>query len=444
MSTGSNDWDSDERFASDSYVGARNDFSVLPRSPAEALEPDQPPEAPRGRKPKRQRQRPVFALMNAFFTALFLGLIGLVGAFYYAKMQFDSPGPLKHNTVVTIPSGEGVNAIASRLEREGIIHDRRIFMAAVLYFGAQAKLKAGDYAVESRAPMRSVLDTLIEGDAILYKVTVPEGWTSQQVVERLRAHEELTGEIEEVPPEGSLLPETYRFARNTPRSDIISRMQEAQDEFLSKIWPSRDPDLPFDTKEEALILASIVEKETGLADERSKVAGVFINRLRQDMRLASDPTIIYGLVGGKGALDRPITRSEITKETPYNTYVIKGLPPTPIANPGRSAIEAVLRPAETDALYFVADGSGGHAFAETLSEHNRNVAEWRKIEREMREQQAAEEAEQETEQQTAEAEEQPSSETAAMAAMADEAASADDAASESEPPPVPLPQRAPR
>ena len=436
MTTGSNDWESDERFASDSYVGARNDFSVLPRSPSEALEPDQPPEAPKGRKPKRQRQRPVVALMNAAFTALFIGMLGFAGAFYYAKMQFDSSGPLKHNTVVTIPRGEGVNAIASRLEREDIIHDRRIFMAAVLYFGAQTKLKAGDYAVRSGATMRSVLDTLIEGDAILYQVTIPEGWTSLQTVERLRATTELTGGIEEIPPEGSLMPDTYRFARDTPRSDVIARMQAAQDEFMEKVWPTRDPDLPFDTQEKALVLASIVEKETGLADERSKVAGVFINRLRKDMRLASDPTIIYGLVGGKATLGRPIYRSEIRKKTPYNTYVIKGLPPTPIANPGRAAIEAVLRPAETDALYFVADGTGGHAFAETLAEHNRNVAEWRKIEKRMRAEQAR--AEREAEQQNAEAT-RPRPETAAMAAMADENAVPNAAL-----PPIPLPARARR
>ncbi len=438
MSAGTDDWDSDARFASDSYVGARNEFSVLPRSPAEALEPGQPPEAPAGRKPKRSRQRPLIALMNAVFTALFIGMLGFVGVFYYAKMQFDSAGPLKHDTVITIPRGEGVNAIASRLERERIIHDRRIFMAAVLYFGAQAKLKAGDYAIENGATMRSVLDTLIEGDAILYKVTIPEGWTSLQVVERLRATPELTGEITEVPPEGSLMPDTYRFARNTPRSDIIARMAEAQDEFMDNVWPSRDQDLPIETKEEALILASIVEKETGLADERSKVAGVFINRLRKGMRLASDPTIIYGLVGGKASLGRPIYRSEITKETPYNTYVIKGLPPTPIANPGRAAIEAVLRPSDTDALYFVADGTGGHAFAKTLAEHNRNVAEWRKIEKRLRAEQAAAEAERDEADAQTQAATRPQPETAAMAAIADGGASA--AASS----PVPLPVRAPR
>jgi UPF0755 protein len=432
MPPGSNDWDKDERFASESYVGGRNDFSVLPRSPSEALEPDQPPEAPLGRKPKRPRQRPLLALLNAAFTALFVGMLGFAGAFYYAKMQFDSAGPLQHDTVVTIPRGEGVNAIASRLEREGIIHDRRIFMAAVLYFGAQAKLKAGDYAIESGAAMRSVLDTLIEGDAILYSVTIPEGWTSLQAVERLRATAELTGEITEIPPEGSLMPDTYRFARNTSRSDIIARMRTAQEEFLKKVWPTRDADLPINTMDEALILASIVEKETGLADERSKVAGVFINRLRKGMRLQSDPTIIYGLVGGRASLGRPIYRSEIVKETPYNTYVIKGLPPTPIANPGRAAIEAVLRPQETDAIYFVADGTGGHAFATTLAEHNRNVAEWRKVEQRMREEQAR------AEQQGGSSVE-PRPETGAMAAIASETVVPASAR-----PPIPLPVRARR
>lgn len=383
-------WEDDERFARDSYLGRRGDLNVLPRSPAEALEPDHPPEAPHNRRRRRQRQRPIFVLLNTLFTALFLGLIGLAGLFYYAKMEFDGRGPLTHSAIVTIPKGEGVNAIASRLEREGIISDRRIFVAATFYFGAQSKLKAGDYAIDKAASMRDVLDTLVEGRAILYSVTIPEGFTSYQVVERLNAHPELTGEIKEIPPEGSLLPETYKFARNADRADIIRRMQDAQKQFIDKVWPTRADDLPIKTKEEAIILASIVEKETGRADERSRVAAVFLNRLRRGMRLASDPTIIYGLVGGKGSLGRPILRSEINKKTPYNTYVIKGLPPTPIANPGRAAIEAVLRPSNTDDLYFVADGTGGHVFAASLAEHNRNVAQWRKIEKEIRKRQAEE------------------------------------------------------
>ncbi len=415
MANDSRNWEDDERFAVDGFTAGRRDFSVLPRSPAEALEPDHPPEAPHARRMKRKRQRPVVMLMNTLFTAIFIGIIGVAGAFYYAKVQFDSSGPLSHSTVITIPRGDGVNAIAALLEREGIISDRRIFMASVLYFNAQAKLKAGDYAIKANASMRSVLDTLVEGKAILYSVTIPEGWTSQRVVERLLAHEELSGEIAAIPAEGSLLPDTYRFDRGTDRMDLIRRMQEAQTRFLDRVWPGREENLPIASKEETLILASIVEKETGKADERAMVASVFLNRLRLGMRLGSDPTIIYGLVGGQGSLGRPIYRSEITKPTPYNTYVITGLPPTPIANPGRAAIEAVLRPDKTDYLYFVADGTGGHAFARSLAEHNRNVAEWRKIERAMRAREAAAAAEA-----AARGEEAPSvTSSSAMVAMAD-------------------------
>jgi UPF0755 protein len=422
MANDSRNWEDDERFAVDGFTTGRRDFSVMPRSPNEALEPDHPPEAPHARRVKRKRQRPVVMIMNTLFTATFIGIIAVAGAFYYAKLQFDSPGPLSHSTVITIPRGDGVNAIAARLEREGIISDRRIFMASVLYFNAQSKLKAGDYAIKTNASMRSVLDTLVEGKAILYSVTIPEGWTSQRVVERLLAHEELSGEIAEIPPEGSLLPDTYRFARGTDRMDIIARMQEAQKRFMERVWPGREENLPISTHDEALILASIVEKETGKADERGMVAAVFLNRLRLGMRLGSDPTIIYGLVGGQGTLGRPIYRSEITKPTPYNTYVITGLPPTPIANPGRAAIEAVLRPDKTDYLYFVADGTGGHAFARTLAEHNRNVAEWRKIEQAMRAREAAAAAAAQA--RGEDAQQVPSS--AAMVAMADGDA-ADDA-----------------
>jgi len=223
-------------------------------------------------------------------------------------------------------------------------------------------------------------------------VTLAEGLTSYQVVQRLMAHPELRGEIAEIPPEGRLLPDTYKFGSNDTRQDIIERMRAAQAKFLAKVWPTRDPDIVVTTPEEALILASIVEKETGRADERPRIASVFENRLKKKMRLQSDPTIIYGLVGGKGALDHPIQQEELDRETGYNTYKINGLPPTPIANPGRAAIEAVLRPAKTKDLYFVADGSGGHIFAPTLDEHNKNVVAWRKIEREIRAREAAEAA----------------------------------------------------
>jgi UPF0755 protein len=240
--------------------------------------------------------------------------------------------------------------------------------------------------------MRQVLDTLVEGKSIEHKVTLAEGLTSYQIVQKLMAQPELHGEITEIPPEGSLLPDTYRFGRDDSRQDIIDRMRAAQAKFLAKVWETRDEDIVVTTPEEAVILASVVEKETGRADERPLIARVFQNRLRKNMRLQSDPTIIYGLVGGKAVLDHPIQQEEVDRETAYNTYKINGLPPTPIANPGRASIEAVLRPAKTKDLYFVADGSGGHVFAASLEEHNKNVFKWRKVEREIRAQEAEEAA----------------------------------------------------
>ncbi|MGB6906683.1 MAG: endolytic transglycosylase MltG, partial [Methyloceanibacter sp.] len=239
---------------------------------------------------------------------------------------------------------------------------------------------------------RQVLDTLVEGRSIDHKITLPEGLTSQQIVERIQANPDLKGVITEIPAEGTLLPDTYRFQIGDMRIDIVERMQAGHRKFLAKMWEDRDPDIVVQTPEEAVILASIVEKETGRADERPRIASVFQNRLRKNMRLQSDPTIIYGLVGGKGVLDHPIRQDELDRETAYNTYKIDGLPPTPIANPGRAAIEAVLKPAKTKDLYFVADGSGGHAFAPSLDDHNRNVAQWRRLERAMREKARAEAA----------------------------------------------------
>jgi UPF0755 protein len=281
------------------------------------------------------------------------------------------------------------------LQRDGVIADRRIFMTSILYFKylkGHRHLKAGEYEFPKYATMRQVLDTIVEGKSIEHKVTLAEGLTSYQIVEKLMAHPELKGEITEIPPEGSLLPDTYKFGRDDTRQDIIERMRAAQAKFLAKVWATRDESIVVTTPEEALILASIVEKETGIADERPRIAAVFENRLRKNMRLQSDPTIIYGLVGGKAVLDHPLQQEEVDRETAYNTYKINGLPPTPIANPGRAAIEAVLRPAKTKDLYFVADGTGSHVFAGSLDEHNRNVLKWRKVEREIRAKEAAEAA----------------------------------------------------
>lgn len=356
---------------------------IRPRSPAEALEPARAPEPPERRG--RRKTHPVLVMLNGLMTLLVVSLIILGAVLYFAKAQFDRPGPLTASTVVAIPQGDGVNAIATRLEREGIISDRRIFVASVIYFKAQNKLKAGEFEVRKGASMRDVLDMLVRGKSILYTVTIPEGLTSHEAVERLGEAELLTGDVAEIPPEGSLMPDTYKFSRGMSRQEMVERMQAEQRKFIANLWETRAPDLPVKNMEEAITLASIVEKETSRADERARVAGVFINRLRRGMRLQSDPTIIYGVTEGKGSLGRPILRSEIDRKTPYNTYQIDGLPPGPIANPSRASIQAVLNPAETDALFFVADGSGGHAFAKSLDEHNRNVARWREIEREMRE-----------------------------------------------------------
>ena len=256
-------------------------------------------------------------------------------------------------------------------------------------------MKAGEYEFPAEASISQVLSILRSGRAIIHKVTVPEGWTSAQVVERVNAHEALIGEIEDIPPEGTILPDTYVFQRGVERNVLLARMRDAQAALIDDLWEERASDLPFDTPEEAVILASIVEKETAVAEERQEVAAVFVNRLRRGMRLQSDPTIIYGITNGEQALDRPIRRSDIDEETPYNTYRIDGLPPTPIANPGRESIAAVLQPGSTDHLYFVADGTGGHAFARTLDEHNENVRRWRQMEREARAEAAVEDTDEE-------------------------------------------------
>jgi UPF0755 protein len=281
---------------------------------------------------------------------------------------------------VIIPRDSGLTEIAALLEREGLIEHPLSFRIAAIVGGDWHKLKAGEYLFKARVSPQEILGIISSGKVVEHSISIPEGLTSEQVVERLRNNDLLTGEIAQVPKEGSILPDTYRFPRGFSRKGILDQMARSQNAVLENIWKRKPGDLPIKTPEELVILASIVEKETGRADERPRVAGVFINRLNQKMRLQSDPTIVYGLVGGKGTLGRPIQRSEITQATPYNTYVINGLPPGPIANPGRAAMEAVVNHSRTRELYFVADGSGGHAFAETLEQHNRNVGRWRQIE----------------------------------------------------------------
>ncbi len=366
-------------------------LSAMPRSPSEALEPSRGPEPPQKRKPKKQLH-PFFAFINGLITFFLVGTVGLILIVYLFQHQFTRSGPLNYSTVVVIPKGTGTTKIADKLQNEGIINHKLIFMLSWYFVHEKPTLKAGEYAIPEGASVNNVIEKLTKGQGIFHKITIPEGFTSEQVVNRINTHPKLKGIVTEIPPEGSLLPDTYTYSRNTDRNDIIKRMQAEQRKFVSRVWKRRAENLPVKSAAEALILASIVEKESGRSDERARVAGVFVNRLRRGMKLQSDPTIIYGLVGGKGTLGRPIYRSEIRSKTPFNTYYIKGLPPTPIANPGRAAIEAVLNPANTNDLYFVANGTGGHAFAPTLKQHNENVKKWRVIEKEIRKRQAAKKA----------------------------------------------------
>ena len=318
-------------------------------------------------------------MSGAVATLILLGIAAL--AWVFAMVTMDGPeardgGP---DTVVILPSGSGVAAIGARLEEAGVIRSRSLFRLVVQATGADRTLRAGEYRVVSGASLADVVALLRSGEVVRHFVTLPEGWSSAQAVDILNRQGILTGTITAVPAEGSLLPETYEVTRGESRQSVIDRMQAAHDTLMAELWPTRAADLPYSTMEEVLTLASIVEKETGIASERPRVAAVFVNRLRAGMRLESDPTIIYGITQGR-PLRRGIRRSELQAVTPYNTYQIDGLPPTPIANPGREAIEAVLNPPDSDELFFVADGTGGHQFARTYAEHQANVARWRALE----------------------------------------------------------------
>jgi UPF0755 protein len=324
-----------------------------------------------------------FVLRAFLFLVLLAAGIGGYGA-WHVWSEFQSPGPQAENgateTVVNLPRGTGLNRIAETLEEQGVIGNSLIFRAGVMYFGKASALKAGEYAIPSGASPQRVMEILIEGKAIVYKLTLPEGLTTAMALDLVSKHVSLQGQVTRMPAEGALLPETYIFNRGMSRDALIERMEKDHAAVIDELWEKRAPNLPISTKEEAVILASIVEKETGVAHERPRVASVFVNRLRKGMKLQSDPTIIYGLTKGV-PLGRGIRQSELDKATPYNTYVINGLPPTPIANPGRDAIAAVLNPADTEDLFFVADGTGGHVFASTLAEHDRNVQNWRQVEK---------------------------------------------------------------
>ncbi|MFB9262033.1 endolytic transglycosylase MltG [Bradyrhizobium erythrophlei] len=354
---------------------------ISPRSPRAALEPEQVPPPP---KRSERARNPFVVVGNAIITILIILMIGAGTAYYYGRQTLESPGPLQEDKVVNIPARAGKRDIADVLQREGVINvNPWIFIGGVFALKASSDLKPGEYQFLKNASLRDVIATIVEGKVVQHAVTIPEGLTSEQIVARLTDNDIFTGSVREIPREGTLLPETYKFPRGTTRDQVIQRMQQTQKRVLAEIWDRRNPDSPLKSPEQLITLASIVEKETGRADERSRVAAVFVNRLRQKMKLQSDPTIIYGLVGGKGTLGRPIKRSEITQPSPYNTYVIDGLPPGPIANPGRASLEATANPARTRDLFFVADGTGGHAFTETYDQHAKNVAKLRTMEKQI-------------------------------------------------------------
>jgi UPF0755 protein len=367
---------------------------------------------------------------------LILGLILLAGLIAWGRSAYQAPGPLTQAICLKVASGSNMAKVSADLEQQGAITSTWLFRVGADYAGKTDRLKAGSFLVTEGASMAGIVDAITGsgvstcGTEVLYRVGVrlaemqvreldpatdrfvevakfdptagqpvpeayakvraakdtryrislAEGVTSWQVVEALKAADFLAGKVDELPPEGSLAPDSYEVVPGADRADLLGRMEVAQQARLDQAWKDRAPDLPIATEAEALVLASLIEKETGVAAERDKVASVFVNRLEKGIKLQTDPSVIYGITGGKGVLGRGLRASELKKNTPFNTYLHEGLPPAPITNPGIEAIRAALHPAETDYLYFVADGSGGHVFAATLAEHNENVAKWRAIE----------------------------------------------------------------
>jgi len=368
---------------------------VRPRSPAEALEPGRAPPRPHGVR-QRKESRAISGLarvVSGVMTILLVLMLTAGGLTLLMGHLYNRPGPLTVTQTVVIPKGAGSNAIADDLEREGVISSRWAFMMNYLVQSrmkpGEVVLKHGEYLFKPNVSIREVLEILSDGKSVLYKVTVPEGLTSQQIVERLKEEENLSGEVTQIPAEGSILPETYSIEKGMSRQELLDRMQLKQKQVLAATWERRREGLPFETPEQAVVMASIIEKETGRADERERIAGVFVNRLTKGMPLQSDPTILYGIYGGAVSWGKPILQSEKDTKNAHNTYQIKGLPPTPICNPGRPALEAALNPSQHGDLFFVADGSGGHIFTATLKDHNAAVTNWRKVEKEIRARQQA-------------------------------------------------------
>jgi UPF0755 protein len=351
---------------------------IVPKTASEALRPEAGTPPPPKKRSRASRSQ-IVVFMNFVVSLVVLAMLATGVAVYFGRQAFNEPGPSANADTFVVKEKTGVGEIASQLEQHGFISDARIFRLGVRAYGNDQALKAGEYAIRPHASMRDIMELLKSGKSVTYSLTIPEGLTVEQAFERIAEQPELVGDMPAtLPPEGSLATDTLRFTRGMTRQQMIDRLVADQKKLVEQIWAHRAPDLPLADINEFVTLASIVEKETAKPDERSRIAAVFLNRLAKGMRLQSDPTIIYGLFGGKGKpTDRPIYQSDIDKPTPYNTYLIKGLPPTPIANPGRASLEAVANPSKVQDLYFVADGTGGHVFAATLAEHNENVARYR-------------------------------------------------------------------
>lgn len=327
------------------------------------------------------------ALVFWLFFLAFLAGAGTAAGWVWFNNELSRPGPLTQEAIFKVDPGEPLSAVALRLETDGIIHDARLLRVKARMDGTELAIKSGEYIIEPEATLRQVFSILIEGRSVLHRITLPEGRTIAQLLRVIETDEILTGDMPEVlPEEGTMLPDTYMYHRGMTRAELIAKTQKAQADLLEELWPTRQEGLPISTPQDAVILASVVEKETGRADERPEIAALFTTRLKRGMRLQSDPTIIYGISKGeplynKAGQRRTLYRSEIDRHTEWNTYQVDGLPKTPICNPGADAIRAVLDPPETEYVFFVADGKGGHLFAKTNAEHERNVAAYRAYER---------------------------------------------------------------
>lgn len=347
------------------------------KSPAAAIHPETVPVPPEPEE-KERPERPMVNFISGLLSFLLILLAGIAALVVIGQQEIVAPGPLQADKVVIVHGS--TSDVIDQLEREEVIN--RSFLLALYWqlSGKGSQIKGGEYLFKKEVSLEQLTATLVEGKSILHSVTIPEGKTSYEIIDILKASTELSGDVKDIPREGSLLPETYKFARGMTRTQLLDHMAQDQSKLVRDIWAKRAPDLPLASPQDLVTLAAMVEKETGKADERPRVAAVFINRLRLKMRLESDPTVTYGIVGSRNNLGRPLSKADLAQPSPYNTYLLPGLPAGPITNPGRAALEAVANPSQTKELYFVADGTGGHVFAETLEQHNKNVARYRQIE----------------------------------------------------------------